>query len=79
MKALLLAAAAVSGLGISFAYADGEVPPANTMFTQFPGVLAHAPHAVASASNEQGVDDYATQSTRDTWAFPPNPNGGDNQ
>ena len=79
MKALLLAAAAISGLGTSSAHADGEVPPANTMFTQFPGVLAEAQHAVAPASNEQGVEDYATQSNRVTWSFPPNPNGGDNQ
>jgi hypothetical protein len=79
MKALLLAAAAVSGLGIGSAHADGGVPLANTMFTQFPGVLAQAPHAVASASNEQGVEDYASQSNRGTWLFPPNPDGGDNQ
>jgi hypothetical protein len=36
MKALLLAAAAISGLGTSSAHADGGVPPANTMFTSFP-------------------------------------------
>ena len=63
MKALLLAAAAISGLGTSSAHADGGVPPANTMFTQFPGVLAEAPHAVAPASNEQGVEDYVTSRT----------------
>jgi hypothetical protein len=79
MKALLLAAAAISGLGTSSAHADGGVPPANTMFTQFPGVLAEAPHVVAPGSSEQGVEDYATQSNRVTWSFPPNPNGGDNQ
>jgi hypothetical protein len=49
------------------------------MFTQFPGVLAEAQHVVAPGSSEQGVEDYATQSNRVTWSFPPNPNGGDNQ
>ena len=80
MKTTLLAAAAALSLGVGSAYADGGVPPANTMFTQFSGVLAQAPHAAAVAltSNEPVVQGYVTQSSHGTWLFEPNGNQGAN-
>ncbi len=78
MKTLFLAAATVLGLGVGSAYADGGVPASNTTFTQFPGVLSSVPHAPAAAPTQdgRGVQDYAAQSSRGTWLFAPNPNGG---
>jgi hypothetical protein len=80
MKTTLLAAAAALSVGVGSAYADGGVPPANTMFTQFPGVLTTAPRAspVAPMANGPGTQNYLTRTDRGTWLFPPNPNQGGN-
>ena len=73
MRTMLLAAAAVLGLGASSAFAgDGDIPSPDTFFTRLPGVIAQAPvHApvVATAQNGQAVHTYVTQSGRGTWLF----------
>ena len=44
MRTMLLAAAAVLGLGAASAFAgDGDVPSPDTFFTSLPGVIARAP------------------------------------
>ena len=92
MKTMLLAAAAgLSLVASTAAYADGgDGPAANTFFTQLPGVVAQAdvPNASAYAQNRpvptqqaqngSGVHAYATQSSRGTWLFQANPNQGAN-
>ena len=48
-----------------------------------PGFLAHAPvqnaPAVATAQNGHAVHAYVANSSRGTWLFAPNQNGGGNQ
>ena len=77
MKTLFLATAAALSLSMGVAYAgDGDVPQANTLFTELPGVIAQAPvhnPTVMTAQNGQKVQNgqavqtYATQSNRGTW------------
>jgi hypothetical protein len=83
MKTFLIAAGAALSLGMGIAYAgDGDVPAANTQFTEIPGVIADAPmlHApeVATARNGQAVEVYVTQSSRGTWLFQDNATQGAN-
>jgi hypothetical protein len=92
MKTMLLAAAAgLSLVASTAAYADGgEGPAANTFFTQLSGVVAQAdvpnaptyaqnrPVQTQQAQNGQGVRAYATQSNHGTWLFQANPNQGAN-
>jgi hypothetical protein len=80
MKITLLAAAAALSLGVGSAYADGGVPPGNTMFTQFPGVLATTPRAsaVAPMANGSVTQNYVTRTDHGTWLFPPNATQGGN-
>ena len=56
---------------------------ANTFFTELPGVVAQAPvqnaPAVATAQNGLAVHAYVANSSRGTWLFAPNQNGGGNQ
>jgi hypothetical protein len=73
MKTLFLATAAALSLSMGVAYAgDGDVPQANTLFTELPGVIAQAPvynPTVMTAQNGQAVQTYATQSNRGTWLY----------
>ena len=92
MKTMLLAAAAsLSLVASTAAYADGgDGPAANTFFTELPGVVAQAdvPHAptyaqnrpvqTQQAQNGQAVHTYVTQSSHGTWLFAPNANQGAN-
>jgi len=84
IKTMIIAAATALSLGIGSAYADSEGGQiANTQFTDTPGFLAHAPvqnaPAVATAQNGQAVHAYVANSSRGTWLFAPNQNGGGNQ
>ncbi len=85
MKTIILATAAVLGLGAGVAFAgEGEGPVANTVFTQLPGVVAQAqvqqPSAVAG--NQAGAAPTATFVTNSrssgTWLYAPNANQGAN-
>jgi hypothetical protein len=80
VKVILIAGAAALSLGVSSAYADGGVPPANTTFTQFPGVLATTPRASVAAPMADGpvTQNYVTRADRGTWLFTPNQNQGGN-
>jgi hypothetical protein len=83
MKTMLLAAAAgLSLVASTAAYADGgNGPAANTFFTQLPGVVAQAdvPNAPTYAQNrpaqtqqaQNGQEPHVTQSGRSPWLFPP--------
>src|SRR4051794_26784351 len=59
MKTMLLAAAAVLGLGVGAAFAnDGDGPIPNTLFTELPGVIAQDPvqqAPTALAGNQLGT------------------------
>ena len=71
MKTIVLATAAVLALGSAFA-GDGDIPQAETFFTQLPGVIAQAPvqaPAVATAQNGQAVHVYVSQASNGTWLF----------
>ena len=79
MKTIFLATAAVLGLGIGSAFADGgDGPVANTQFTLLPGVVAQAPSQSPSALAQAGSGPlaYVTSSHRTTAAFPWNDNEG---
>jgi hypothetical protein len=83
MKTFLIAAGAALSIGMGVAYAgDGDVPAANTQFTEIPGVIAQAPvmnaPGVATAQNGEAVHAYATQSSRGIWLFQDNANQGAN-
>jgi hypothetical protein len=83
MKILLRAAmAAASFASIGSAYAgDGGGTVSNTWFTQLPCVVAQAPAQnapMAAAQNGPGMQVFATQSSKGTWLFAPNPNQGGN-
>jgi hypothetical protein len=85
MKSMMIAAAAVLGLGIGSAYADGgESPIPNTFFTELPGVIAQAPvqqapAAVAANQNGAEVNIFATSHRpAGTWLFPVDQTGGGN-
>ena len=84
MKTMIIAAAAALSLGIGSAYADSEGGQvANTQFTELTGVVSQAPvqnaPAVETAQNGQAVHAYVANSSRGTWLFAPNQNGGGNQ
>jgi hypothetical protein len=84
MKTMFLAAAAVLGIGMGSAYADGgqgTIP--NTFFTELPGVVAQAPGqtargAVGANSQVAHTQAYVTNPSTGTWLFPPNQNQGAN-
>jgi hypothetical protein len=81
MKTMIIAAAAVFSLGVGSAYADSEGGQvANTQFTELAGVVSQAPvqsaPPVATAQNGQAVRAYVANSSRGTWLFQPNQNGG---
>ena len=81
MKTMIIAAAAALSLSMGVAYADSEGGQvANTRFTELPGVVSQAPvqnaPAVATAQNRQAVHAYVANSSRGTWLFQANPNGG---
>ena len=81
MKTMLLAAvAALSLTSAAFAESEGGPVP-NTQFTMFRGVLAEAPAQkapMAVAQSGQGVQTFATQSSRGTWLTQPYDGGGAN-
>lgn len=85
MKTMILATAAVLGIGIGSAYAgEGDGPIANTLFTELPGVIAQpqvqvAPSAVAANQNGARTNVYVSHSATGTWLFPPYQLGGGNQ
>jgi hypothetical protein len=75
MKIMLraaIAALSIASIGPAFAGA-GDVPQANTRFTELPGVIAQAPvqnvPSVATAQNGQVTHVYVTNSNRGTWLF----------
>jgi len=81
MKTMIIAAAAALSLSMGVAYADSEGGQvANTQFIELPGVVSQAPvqnaPAVATAQNGQAVHAYVANSSRGTWLFQANPNGG---
>ena len=83
MKTLFLATAAALSLSMGVAYAgDGDVPQANTLFTELPGVIAQAPvqnPSVATAQNGAATHIYGTHlRSQGIWLFPPNQAGGGN-
>ena len=75
MRIVLRAAiAALSIASIGSAYAgDGDIPQANTLFTELPGVIAQVPvqnaPSVATAQNGEAVHAYASNANRGTWLF----------
>ena len=77
MKTMMLATAAVLGLGVGAAFADSEGGTVGiTQFTELPGVVAQAPvqnaPAIATSQNGQAVHTYVTQSrSHGTWLFAP--------
>lgn len=82
MKTMMLAAAALTlSMGAAFAESEGGAKP-NALFTEIPGVIAHAPAqnapSVASTQNGQPVQVYVTQSSQGTWLFAPQDGGGAN-
>ena len=72
MKIMLraaIAALSIASIGPAFA-GDGDVPQANTLFTELPGVIAQAPAqnpSVATAQNGQAVRVYVSNANRGTW------------
>ena len=81
MKTMILATAAVLGLGVGAAFADSEGGTVGiTQFTELPGVVAQAPvqnaPAIATAQNGQAVHVYSTQSNHGTWLFAPHQGNG---
>jgi hypothetical protein len=80
MKTMILATAAVFGIGIGSAYADSEggtVP--NNWFTQLPGVtptlpVQQVPSAVAVNQNRAPTAAFVTGHSSTTSLFPPNAN-----
>jgi hypothetical protein len=78
MKTTLLAAVAAVGLGIAPAFAADMQSDSGYVYPDFWGAEAahQAPAAKApTQSNGATIGVYATQSSRGTWLFPPNPNG----
>ena len=74
MSTTLLAATAVLGLGIGSAFAgDGDVPQADTFFTELSGVIAQAPvqtaPSVATAQSGQVMHTYVSNASVGTWLF----------
>ncbi|HEX4170907.1 MAG TPA: hypothetical protein VHY82_00345 [Acetobacteraceae bacterium] len=86
MRTMIFATAAVLALGAGSAFAgEGEGTHANTLFTELPGVVAHAPVQQqvpsAVARNQTGnppTAAFVTNNHSGTWVFPPNPNQGAN-
>lgn len=84
MKTMILATAAVLGIGIGAAYAgDGEdagtIP--NTFFSELPGVIATAPgepanNVAAQDRFEAPVTAYGTQQNNTALVMPHPSNGG---
>lgn len=84
MKTMILATAAIIGIGMGSAYADGgQGPTADTFFTELPGVVAQAqvqpaPSAAVASQGSVTSNMYATHSATGTWLFPANQNQGSN-
>ena len=79
MRTTLLVAIAALGLGAAPAFAADQASNSGYMFPNFWGdqTAQRAPTANAPAqSNGASIGTYATQSSRGTWLFPPNSNGG---
>ena len=82
MKTTFLAATAMLSIGIGAAYAgDGDGPSNNTIFTQFPGVIALAPaqqvpSAVPANPRDATTNLFVTKHRTGTWLFPPAQYGG---
>ena len=83
MKTMIIAAAAALSLGVGSAYADSEGGQvANTRFTELSGAIAQAPVQNAppvATAHGQAIQTYVANSSRGTWLFAPNQNGGGNQ
>ena len=73
MRTMLIAAVAATGLTSGVAYAgDGDVPAANTLFTQIPGVVAQATAGnVPSIDTAQQTGPIKTRSSHNPWLSPP--------
>ena len=73
MKTMLIAAVAATGLTSGVAYAgDGDVPAANTLFTQIPGVVAQAPAGkLPSTGTAQQTGPSGNRSRPSPWLSPP--------
>jgi len=73
MKTMLIAAVAATCLTSGVAYAgDGDVPAANTLFTQIPGVVAQAPAGnVPSIDTAQQTGPIKNRSSHNPWLSPP--------
>ena len=76
MKTIVLATAAVLALGAGSVFAgDGDIPQAETFFTQLPGVIAQAPVQQAPsavARNQVGgapTAAFVTGHSRGTWLY----------
>ena len=72
MKTMLIAAVAATGLTSGVAYAgDGDVPAANTLFTQIPGVVAQATAGnVPSIDTAQQTGPIKNRSSHNPWLSP---------
>jgi hypothetical protein len=85
MRTILRAAVAIVGIAsVSPALAgDGEGPVANTLFTEYQGVISQVPGqgtpVVMVAGDRDQSAAYETQSSHGTWLFPPHDAGGDNK
>lgn len=78
MKTMILATAAVLGLGVGSAYAgEGDGTVANTWFTELPGVVAQAPLQTPSAVARNQATGAPTAAfvtnshSSGTWLFQP--------
>jgi hypothetical protein len=83
MKIMLRAAIAslsFASIGSAIASEGDGGTVANSFFTELPGVIAQAPvqnaPPVATAQNGQAVRAYVANSSRGTWLYQANPNGG---
>ncbi len=83
LPALLLASVTMLGLGVGSAFAQGT---SGYAFPNFWGTQASQVPSASTASGAQGtaasgaqgaaIHAYATQTSQDTYLFPPNPNSG---
>ena len=74
MKTMILATAAVLGLGVGAAFADSEEARSRSRFAGLPGVVAQSPVQNAPRSRWRRTGRrciHVTQSNHGTWLFAP--------
>ena len=68
---IALATAILAIMGINSAYADGGNIHSDTQFTDLPGVIAHAPHSVASVAKNNMGHAVSFMTMGGQYALPP--------